>query len=67
MYFCVQFCKILKTHWKRVLKSNQKADCLSRNSVHEYYENTYEVLKVLNLSNLEDIKEWSEYKYWSSE
>jgi len=35
-------------------KSNQEADCLSRNP--ELYENADEVLKVINLINLEDIK-----------
>lgn len=37
-------------------KSNQEADCLSRNPVLEPCENTDDVLKVVNLINLDDIK-----------
>lgn len=37
-------------------KSNQEADCLSRNPVLEPYDNTDDFLKVVNLISLEDIK-----------
>lgn len=37
-------------------KNNQEADCLSRNPVLETNENTDDFLKVVNLINLEDIK-----------
>lgn len=37
-------------------KSNQEADCLSRNPVLEPEDNTEDILKVVNLINLEDIK-----------
>lgn len=37
-------------------KSNQEADCLSRNPVLEPYDNTDDILKVVNLIKLEDIK-----------
>ena len=37
-------------------KSNQEADCLSRNPVLEPEENTDDFLKIVNLINLEDIK-----------
>lgn len=35
---------------------DQEADCLSQNPVLEHYENTDDFLKVVNLINLEDIK-----------
>lgn len=37
-------------------KSNQEADCLSRNPVLESYENTDDFLRVVNLISLNDIK-----------
>lgn len=37
-------------------KSNQEADCLSRNPVLEFYENNDDFLKVVNLINFGDIK-----------
>lgn len=37
-------------------KSNQEADCLSRNPVLEAYENNDDLLKVVNLISLEEIK-----------
>ncbi|CAH2211447.1 jg5429, partial [Pararge aegeria aegeria] len=37
-------------------KLNQEADCLSRNPVLEPYKNTEDILKVVNLITLEDIK-----------
>ena len=37
-------------------KLNQEADCLSRNPVLESHENTEDVLRVVNLINLTDIK-----------
>ncbi|CAF4935631.1 unnamed protein product [Pieris macdunnoughi] len=37
-------------------KSNQEADCLSRNPVLEPYDNNDDFLKVVNIINLEDIK-----------
>lgn len=37
-------------------KTNQEADCLSRNPVLEAYENEDDVLRIVNLIKLEDIK-----------
>lgn len=37
-------------------KTNQEADCLSRNPVLEPYENTDDFLRITNLINLEDIQ-----------
>lgn len=37
-------------------KHNLEADCLSRNPVLESGENKYEILKIVNFINLEDIQ-----------